>query len=114
MSKKPQTEMRSLSDLPKPILILEALGIILLVIVLLAINGYVELPDVLMQKGAFITMVLIAIGCLIPATINIVWRAIHGLSFLGIDNQKTSKSENLQDKSAGQKKDEKNDWSQFY
>ncbi len=107
MSKKTQREMRSLSDLPKPILFLEGLGIILLVVVLLAINGYVTLPEMLMSKGAFITMVLVAIGCLIPATINIVWRAIHGLSFLGIDNQKYSKPENQDNKSEQQKKDEK-------
>ncbi|EOE0522344.1 DUF1418 family protein [Providencia stuartii] len=91
MNKKPQREMRSLSDLPKPILILEAVGILLLIVVLLAMNGYLTLPEPLMQKNVLVAIVMVGIGCLIPATINIVWRAIHGLSFLGIDNQNSSR-----------------------
>lgn len=107
MNKKPQREMRSLSDLPKPVLILEVVGIALLIIVLLSMNGYLALPEPLMQQGALVTMVLIGMGCLIPATINIVWRAIHGLTFLGIDNQKPSRPGARKSKTIDNKKDEK-------
>lgn len=107
MNKKPQREMRSLSDLPKPVLILEVVGIALLVVVLLSLNGYLTLPEPLMQQGALVTMVLIGIGCLIPATINIVWRAIHGLTFLGIDNQKPSRPGGRKNKITDEKKNEK-------
>ncbi|MDX4946563.1 YbjC family protein [Providencia manganoxydans] len=107
MSNKPQRQMRSLSDLPKPILILEGIGIALLIVVLLAMNSYLELPEPLMQKGALIAIVMVGIGCLIPATINIVWRAIHGLSFLGIDNEKTARPGRKQKPSDNDKKDEK-------
>ncbi|EKT61863.1 YbjC family protein [Providencia burhodogranariea] len=107
MNKKPQREMRSLSDLPKPVLILEVVGIILLIVVLLSMNGYLELPEPLMQQSALVTMVLVGIGCLIPATINIVWRAIHGLTFLGIDNQKPLRPGARKNKITDNKKDEK-------
>lgn len=107
MINKPQRQMRSLSDLPKPILILEGIGIALLIVVLLAMNGYLELPDPLMQKGALVAIVMVGIGCLIPATISIVWRAIHGLSFLGIDNQKNTRPGRKQQRSDDDKKDEK-------
>lgn len=88
MSKKQQPMMRSLADMPKIVIALEAIGILLLLVVFLAMNDYLTLPEVLQTQTAFISMVMIAIGCLIPAAINIVWRAIHGLSFLGIDYKK--------------------------
>ncbi|MGG4607892.1 YbjC family protein [Providencia sp. Me31A] len=89
MSNKPQSKrmMRSLADMPKPILVLEGVGIILLIVVLLVLNGYVTLPEPLMQQGVIVAIIMVGIGCLLPAIINIVWRAIHGLSFLGIDNR---------------------------
>ncbi|GAB1439133.1 hypothetical protein MASR2M36_18970 [Providencia sp.] len=105
MSNKPQSKrtMRSLADMPKPVLVLEGIGIILLIVVLLAMNSYITLPDFLMQQGMIVTMIMVGIGCLVPAMINIVWRAIHGLSFLGIDNKPespkgTKKTETLDDK----------------
>ncbi|HGN1706552.1 TPA: YbjC family protein [Providencia rettgeri] len=89
MSNKLQSKrtMRSLGDMPKPILVLEGIGIILLIVVLLTLNDYITLPEPLMQQGVIITMIMVGIGCLVPAMINIVWRAIHGLTFLGIDNK---------------------------
>ncbi|QCJ70957.1 DUF1418 domain-containing protein [Providencia heimbachae] len=85
--------MRSLADMPKPVLVLEAIGIILLIVVLLVTNNYLTLPEPLMQQGVIVAMIFIGIGCLIPAMINIIWRAVHGLSFLGIDNKQPSKSQ---------------------
>ncbi len=102
MSNKPQSKgtMRSLADMPKPIIVLEGVGIILLIIVLLATNDYITLPEPLMQPGAIVSMIMVGIGCLVPAMVNIVWRAIHGLSFwaLIINNQKRMylKSQTLQ------------------
>ncbi|ELZ5941149.1 YbjC family protein [Providencia stuartii] len=109
MNKKPQREMRSLSDLPKPILILEAIGILLLIVVLLAMNGYLTLPEPLMQKNAMVAIVMVGIGCLIPATINIVWRVIHRLSFLGIDSQKTARPGSRKNRNNDDEKEKKDE-----
>lgn len=107
MNKKPQSAMRSLSDLPKPILLLEGIGILLLIVVLLAMNDYILLPEPLMEQGALVTMIMVGIGCLIPATVNIVWRAIHGLTFLGIDSQKASRPGSRRNKNSEDRTDEK-------
>lgn len=108
MSQKPRSKgtMRSLADMPKPILVLEGVGIVLLIIVLLALNGYITLPEPFMASGAIVTMIMVVIGCLIPAMINIVWRAIHGLSFLGIDNKPPEKNTLKKSESPTDKPDE--------
>lgn len=93
MSKKPQSMMRSLADMPKPVIVLEAVGVILLIIVLLVTNHYITLPEPMMQQGAIVTMIMVGVGCLVPAMINIIWRAVHGLSFLGIDNKQSSNND---------------------
>lgn len=85
-TKNTKGTMRSLADMPKPVLFLEGIGILLLITVLLATNNYITLPDWLASSGAIVSMVLVGMGCLIPAMINIIWRAVHGLTFLGIDN----------------------------
>ncbi|HEP0306150.1 TPA: YbjC family protein [Providencia rettgeri] len=108
MSNKPQSKgtMRSLADMPKPIIVLEGVGIILLIIVLLALNDYITLPEPLMQSGAIVSIIMVGIGCLVPAMINIVWRAIHGLSFLGIDNKQPEKKASKKSDSTDNKLDE--------
>ncbi|MDH2366007.1 MULTISPECIES: YbjC family protein [Providencia] len=109
MSNKPQSKgtMRSLADMPKPIIVLEGVGIILLIIVLLALNDYyITLPELLMQPGAIVSIIMVGIGCLVPAMINIVWRAIHGLSFLGIDNKQPEKKASKKSDSTDNKLDE--------
>ncbi|WP_369308246.1 DUF1418 family protein [Providencia rettgeri] len=109
MNNKPQSKraMRSLADMPKPILILEGIGIILLIIILLALNGYISLPEPLMHQGVIVTIIMVAIGCLIPAMINIVWRAIHGLTFLGIDNKQSENPRYKKNNPQDDKQDEK-------
>ena len=101
--------MRSLADMPKPVLILEAIGIGLLMIVLLVTNGYLKLPEPFMQQSVIVTMVFVAIGCLIPAMVNIIWRAVHGLSFLGIDNKQPTSPRSPKTETEDDRKDEKHD-----
>lgn len=47
-----------------------------------------------MKKGVLLAMIMLAIGCMIPAVIHIVWRALPKLSFFGIDQQKNSLKHN--------------------
>ncbi|EJD6399655.1 YbjC family protein [Providencia rettgeri] len=108
MSNKPESKgtMRSLADMPKPILVLEGVGIILLIIVLLTLNDYMTLPEPLMQQGVIIAIIMVGIGCLVPAVIHIIWRAIHSLSFLGIDNKQSTKKHSRKPESFDDKHDE--------
>lgn len=98
MNKKQPQMMRSLSDMPKMVLILEAIGMLILVFVFLAMNDYVSLPAFLMSQSAFVSLVMVGVGCLMPAAVNIVWRAIHSLSFIGIDNKKSTEERNKSSK----------------
>ncbi|MBI6548549.1 YbjC family protein [Xenorhabdus lircayensis] len=85
-------EMRSLADMPKLIILLEVLGMGLLVLAYLSITDSIILSPLLMTTEAHIAMILLGIGCLIPAAIHIIWHAVYHLSFLGIDHKKADKS----------------------
>ncbi|WP_032116304.1 DUF1418 family protein [Candidatus Arsenophonus nilaparvatae] len=90
MSKKKLSAMRSFGDMPKFVIILEVIGLLLLLLVYLVINNYIELAALFMKKGVLLAMIMLAIGCMIPAIVHIVWRALPKLSFFGIDQQKNS------------------------
>ncbi|MDX7991487.1 YbjC family protein [Xenorhabdus littoralis] len=85
-------EMRSLADMPNLVILLEVLGIGLLVLAYLSITDSIFLSPLLMTTEAHIAMILLGIGCLIPAAIHIIWRAVYNLSFLGIDHKKADKN----------------------
>ncbi|MBD2804388.1 YbjC family protein [Xenorhabdus sp. 42] len=80
--------MRSLADMPKAIILLEIIGFGLLTLAYLSITDSIILSPLLMTTEAHIAMILSGIGCLIPAAIHIIWRAVYNLSFLGIDHKK--------------------------
>ncbi|HGJ5883892.1 DUF1418 family protein [Arsenophonus sp.] len=86
--------MRSFGDMPKFVIILEVIGLLLLLLLLLlvylVINNYIELAVLFMKKGILLAMIMLAIGCIIPAIVHIVWRVLPKLSFFGIDQQKNS------------------------
>ena len=86
--------MRSFGDMPKIVIILEVIGILLLLLVYLVINNYIEIAALFMKKGVLLAMIMLAIGCMIPAIINIAWRALPKLSFFGIDQYKNSSHHN--------------------
>ncbi|CDG88021.1 YbjC family protein [Xenorhabdus bovienii] len=92
MKKISTKEMRSLSDMPKLVILLEVLGIGLLVLAYLSITDSIILSPLLMTTEAHIAMILLGIGCLIPAAIHIIWRAVYNLSFLGIDHKTVDKN----------------------
>lgn len=61
--------MRSLGSLPKSVLILEALGMVLLVLAWLSLNRYVTLPAPLGSPMAGIIMIFAGILLMIPAAV---------------------------------------------
>ena len=101
MTRKQPRQMRSLGDMPRPVIICEVIGVILLVLVYLAVNDFISLPGFMSSKNALMVMAFAGLGCLVPAAINIVWRAISAMPSVGID----SKSE--ADKKTRQKNNEK-------
>ncbi|MDX7987566.1 DUF1418 family protein [Xenorhabdus sp. 12] len=95
MKKNSSAEMKSLADMPKLVILLEALGVGLLVLAYLLITDSIILSPLLMTTEAHIAMILLGIGCLIPAAIHIIWRAVYNLSFLGVDHKKTDKNHQI-------------------
>ncbi|MFZ3389280.1 YbjC family protein [Buttiauxella gaviniae] len=65
--------MRSLGALPKPVLILEVIGIAFLLLSYLSLNGYVTLPAPFGNATAAIIMVFLGIALMIPAAAFMVW-----------------------------------------
>lgn len=65
--------MRSLGSLPKPVLILEVIGIAFLLLSYLSLNGYVVLPAPFGNATAAIIMVFLGIALMIPAAAFMVW-----------------------------------------
>ncbi|MCA6220208.1 YbjC family protein [Photorhabdus antumapuensis] len=90
--KSHQGSMSSLADMPKQVILLEIFGIVCLILAYLTINDIVILTDLLMTPEAHVVMIFIGVGCLVPAAVNIIWRAVCGLSFLGVDHKKESKN----------------------
>ncbi|CNH65850.1 Protein of uncharacterised function (DUF1418) [Yersinia aldovae] len=70
--------MRSLGDIPRTVLISEALGMLLLVVAYLGINDYLSLPGIMGTTTAAIIMIFIGIALMIPAAAYIVWRVVSG------------------------------------
>ncbi|OBU04207.1 DUF1418 family protein [Morganella psychrotolerans] len=94
MEKKQPRQMRSLGDMPRGVIICEVIGVILLILVYLAVNDHIALPEFLRSKNALMAMAFTGLACLIPAAVNIVWRAVSTLPAIGIDSKtKTEKKE---------------------
>lgn len=87
MTRKQPRQMRSLGDMPRPVIICEVIGVILLVLVYLAVNDFISLPGFMSSKNALMVMAFAGLGCLVPAAINIVWRAISAMPSVGIDSK---------------------------
>lgn len=61
--------MRSLGSLPKSVLILEAVGMVLLVLAWLSLKQYVALPAPFADPTAGIIMIFVGILLMIPAAV---------------------------------------------
>lgn len=72
--------MRSLGSLPKPILILEVLGIGFLLVSYLSLHGYVSLPAPIGTSSAAIIMVFLGIVLMIPAAACMVWAMAQNIA----------------------------------
>jgi Protein of unknown function (DUF1418) len=96
--------MRSPRDMPRIVIISEVLGMLLLVVAYLSINGYFSLPGSMGTSAAAIIMIFIGIGLMMPAAACIVWRVACGFGPLISRPQSTKESD-----AAHAKKDNKPD-----
>ncbi len=72
--------MRSLASLPKPVLILEVIGIACLLLAYLSLHGYLALPAPIGTAAAAIVMVFLGIALMIPAAAVMVWAMARSLA----------------------------------
>lgn len=98
MEKKQPRQMRSLGDMPRGVIICEVIGVILLIMVYLTVNDHIALPEFLRSKNALMAMAFTGLACLIPAAVNIVWRAVSTLPAIGIDSKTKTEKKEPQDK----------------
>ena len=59
--------MKALGDLPKPVLVCEAIGMVLLVVAYLSIHDYIHLPNPLATPFAAVMMIFAGVALMIPA-----------------------------------------------
>lgn len=71
--------MRSLGDLPRPALVLEGLGMVLLVLAFLSIDGYLQWPGWLASQQTAVGMVFLGVAMMVPAAAFLVWRGVQGI-----------------------------------
>ncbi|WP_191091542.1 DUF1418 family protein [Affinibrenneria salicis] len=74
--------MRSLGDLPKGVLILEAVGILLLGAVYLHVQQMITLPGVFASHAGLVGTVLAGVALMVPAAACLVWRTVQGFPAL--------------------------------
>ncbi|BET40210.1 DUF1418 family protein [Atlantibacter hermannii] len=91
--------MRSLGSLPKPVLILEALGMVLLGTAWLSLKDYIDLPAPFDGTAWGIAMVFFGILLMLPAAVALVWGMGQNLAPLLFKSpDKTSSSQNKDSK----------------
>lgn len=72
--------MRSLGDLPRPVLVLEGIGMLLLILAYLCIHGHVQLPGMFGSQMAAVGMIFLGVALMVPAAAFLVWRVVQGFS----------------------------------
>ncbi|NDJ58327.1 DUF1418 family protein [Enterobacteriaceae bacterium 4M9] len=72
--------MRAFNAVPKPVLVLELLGMVLLALAYLSINHIISLPSPFDSATAAIVMVFCGIALMLPAAMMILWAVAHNVA----------------------------------
>ncbi|WP_312241251.1 DUF1418 family protein [Pantoea sp.] len=72
--------MRTLADLPKPVLILEAIGGMMLLLSVLALNGWLPLPASFDSKTLATALLFIGVLLMLPAAWLMMWRTAKAMA----------------------------------
>lgn len=66
--------MRAFSQLPRPVLVLEVLGMVLLILSYLTLHEMLPLPSLFTGKLAATVMIFAGIALMLPAATVMMWR----------------------------------------
>lgn len=72
--------MRTLATLPKPVLLLEAAGGIMLLFSILVLNGWLSLPASFNNKTLATLLLFIGIMLMLPAAWLMMWRTAQAMA----------------------------------
>lgn len=72
--------MRTLATLPKPVLILEAIGGIMLLLSILLLNGWLPLAASFDSKTLATTLLIIGVLLMLPAAWLMMWRTAKAMA----------------------------------
>ena len=72
--------MRNLATLPKPVLILEVLGVLSVIAALLLVNDWVSAPDFMAKKSLATLLFFVGIALMLPAAWLMMWRTAKAMA----------------------------------
>ncbi len=84
--------MRAFNAVPKPVLVLELLGMVLLALAYFSINHVISLPSPFDSATAAVVMVFCGIALMLPTAMMILWAVAHNVAPLLIKPQGESHS----------------------
>ncbi len=72
--------MRNLASLPKPALVLEALGVIAVIGALLLINDWIAAPEFMAKKSLATLLFFAGVALMLPAAWLMMWRTAKAMA----------------------------------
>lgn len=72
--------MRNLATLPKPILLLEVLGVLSVIGALLLVNDWVSAPAFMAKKSLATLLFFLGIALMLPAAWLMMWRTAKAMA----------------------------------
>ncbi|MDZ7278933.1 DUF1418 family protein [Pantoea eucrina] len=72
--------MRNLATLPKPVLLLEILGVVAVIAALLLVNGWMDAPAAFAAKPLATMLFLLGVAFMLPAAWLMMWRTAKAMA----------------------------------
>ncbi|AIR86852.1 MULTISPECIES: DUF1418 family protein [Pantoea] len=72
--------MRNLATLPKPVLLLEVLGVLAVTGALLLVNDWISAPDFMAKKSLATLLFFLGIALMLPAAWLMMWRTAQAMA----------------------------------
>ena len=72
--------MRNLASLPKPVLVLETLGVLAVIGALMLINDWIAAPDFMAKKPFATLLFFVGVALMLPAAWLMMWRTAKAMA----------------------------------
>ncbi|HAU5565618.1 MULTISPECIES: DUF1418 family protein [Erwiniaceae] len=72
--------MRNLATLPKPVLLLEVIGVLAVTGALLLVNDWISAPDFMAKKSLATLLFFLGIALMLPAAWLMMWRTAQAMA----------------------------------